>query len=573
MFILGINAAFHDSAAALIRDGKILAAAEEERFTRIKHAKRPIPFSTYELPYYAIDYCLSEAGISLADVHHVGYSFDPYLVRPDLKESQTISLPLSPSASGASHAWEPLFLCSIVNAPRQLSGGAPHHIEERFRLGDSVPYQWHFLDHHLCHAASAFYPSPFDKAAVLTLDGRGELATTTYSVGEGRDLERISQVNLPHSLGLLYEEVTRYLGFLHSSDEFKVMALASYGQPVYVEQFRSCVRVGGQGQYSITPLNLSEWFGPARFYGAPLENKHFNLAHSLQVILQESVLEIAGWLHNETGCENLCIAGGVGLNCVLNNYIREQGPFEHIWVQPAAGDAGTALGAALWLDAKRGPRKMARVPMDHAFFGPEFSDDQIEDLLISSQLYYRKPHNFTEDVAALLANNKVIGWFEGRMEFGPRALGARSILASPRSQNMQQKLNRLKDREDFRPVAPVILEEEAPLWFRNGKESPFMLFVTDILPSVEAKIPAVRHIDRTARVQTVNNDQNPLLYELLRQFYSITGIPLLVNTSFNVASEPIVCRPADALRTFFASSLDALAIGPFILEKTEMYPE
>ena len=579
MYTMGINAAYHDSAACLVRDGMVIAAAEEERFTRIKHGKRPIPFSAWELPYAAIEYCLREAGITLPQVEHVAYGYDPWLLLGRHKQDATIRLPLEPSAHPTpaewESAWDPLFLSSLVNAPRHLAGGAPHHLQARFRGATADgPYRWHFVEHHVAHAASAFHASPFQRAAVLTLDGRGECATTTYNVGAGYGLERLGQVNYPHSLGLLYEQVTEYLGFLPSSDEYKVMALASYGRPTYLDTFRTMITVRDRGEYTIAPLRLEERFGPARLRGGPLEQRHYDIARSLQAALEEVTLELVHWLHATTTEENLCLAGGVALNCVLNARLRDDGPFAHVWAQPAAGDAGTALGAALWVDAQErlggaidDPDCRRSWRMEHAFLGPAFGDDEIEAFLRWSKLAYRRLRDIPNEVADLLAQDKVIGWFQGRMEFGPRALGARSILASPMHAEMQARLNEIKDREDFRPVAPVVLEEAAPEWFVHGDVSPFMLFVYDVQAEQAERIPAVRHVDGTARIQTLRRDQHPLYYDLIRAFADRTGVPILINTSFNTRSEPIVCTPRDALECFWSSPLDALVIGSFLLEK------
>jgi carbamoyltransferase len=572
MYTLGVNAAFHDSAACLVEDGRLIAAAEEERFTRVKHGKRPIPFSTYEQPHHAVDYCLREAGIGMVDVDHVAYSFDPALRLGPHWGDATISLPLEPSAHPTPDeweaAWDPLFLSSIVNAPRQLAGGAPHHLQARFRGASSKgPFRWHFVEHHIAHAASAFHASPFEHAAVLTLDGRGERATTTYNIGLGNSLERLGQVNYPNSLGLLYEEVTGYLGFLHSSDEYKVMALASFGRPHYLAEFRDIVRVGSDGQYTTASPCLVERFGPARLRGGPMEQRHYDVARSLQVVLEETALQLVQWLHERSGMDDLCLAGGVGLNCVMNARLRDQGPFRRIWVQPAAGDSGTALGAALWVDARERHCDERRFSMEHAFWGPAYSDEEVEAFLRWSKLPYRRLSDVAGTAAGLLAENKVLGWFQGRMEFGPRALGARSILASPICATMQERLNEIKDREDFRPVAPVVLEEEAGNWFAGASVSPFMLFVYDVRPEKAERIPAVRHVDGTARIQTINREQHPRYYDLLRAFQARTGVPVLVNTSFNTRGEPIVCSPRDAIECFWTSPLDALVIGSFLLEK------
>jgi carbamoyltransferase len=582
MYTLGINAVYHDSAACLMHDGLVLAAVEEERFTHVKHGKRPIPFSTYALPYHAIDYCLSAAGIRLVDVDHVAYAYDPFLLLGAHRGAATVTLPLEPSAHPTPDeweaAWDPLFLSSIVNAPRHLAGGAPHHLQARFRgARPDGPYRWHFVEHHVAHAASAFYASPFAHAAVLTLDGRGERATTTYSLGSGTRMDRLGQVDVPHSLGLLYEQVTAYLGFLPSSDEYKVMALASFGGPRYRDEFRDIVRLGPEGRYTVEPTRLEERFGPARRGGEPLEPRHYDVAQGLQTVLEEAALEIARWLREASGADDLCLAGGVALNCVMNARLRDHGPFTRVWVQPAAGDAGAALGAALWVDAQErgdgqrtdGQRTDGQrtYRMDHAFLGPAYDDAEIEAFLRWAKLPYRRLADVADDTAALLAQDKVIGWFQGRMEFGPRALGARSILASPLHASMQARLNEIKDREDFRPVAPVVLEEAAAEWFAGAGVSPFMLFVYDVRPDKAARIPAVRHVDGTARIQTVNWEQHPLYYDLITRFQARTGVPVLVNTSFNTRGEPIVCTPRDAVECFWTSPLDALVIGSFLLEK------
>jgi carbamoyltransferase len=611
MYTLGINAVYHDPAACLVKDGQVIAAAEEERFTHVKHGKRPIPFSTYELPFHAIDYCLREAGITLPEVEHIAYSYDPYLLllqypQTDRRKSSnsvplpalphmnnvstnipkrssdfalgthsvdaTITLPLEPSSHPTpaewESSWDPLFLSSIVNAPRHLAGGAPLHLQARLRgYKSNGPTQWHFVEHHTAHAASAFHASPYTSAAIMTLDGRGERATTSYNIGEGNALQRLGQVNMPHSLGLLYEEVTEYLGFLRSSDEYKVMALASFGKPTYLSEFREMVQMREEGQYIIALTRLVERFGPARLKGGPLEQRHYDIAHSLQVVLEDTALALANWLYETTRLDTLCLAGGTALNCVMNARLRDRGPFKHIWVQPAANDAGTALGAALWIDAQERKTQERAYVMDHAYLGPQFSDDEIEQFLRWSKLPYKRLDNIAEQAADILMQDRVIGWYQYRMEFGPRALGARSILASPIHAEMQARLNDIKDREDFRPVAPVVLEEEAAQWFHNADVSPFMLFVYDVLPDKADLIPAVRHIDGTARIQTINRAQHALYYDVIKAFQNRSGVPVLINTSFNTRGEPIVCTPRDAIESFWTSPLDALVIGSFLLEK------
>ncbi len=574
MDTLGINAVYHDPAACLVRDGEIIAAAEEERFTHVKHGKRPIPFSTYELPFHAIDYCLREAGITLCDLDHVAYSYNPSLLPGKHYREGKIELPLMPERltdmSDFESPWDPLFLCEIMNAPGQLRDGAPHHLQARFRgARQDHHFEWHWVTHHIAHAASAFHASPFARAAVMTLDGRGEQATTAYALGEGNQLEMLAQVNMPHSLGILYELVTEYLGFLHSSDEYKVMALAAFGQPRFEQAFREIVQLHGAGQYTIGPTHFEDRFGPARVKGGPLDKRHYDIACSLQRVLEDTAIELANWLYRESRADQLCMAGGVALNCLMNSQIRDRGPFDEVWVQPAAGDAGTALGAALWIDAQQRQTNSRGTPMNHALLGPAFGEEEIEDFLRWSKLPYRRLDNVPEQTAGLLVADKVIGWFQGRMEFGPRALGARSILASPIHPEMQARLNDIKDREDFRPVAPVVIEDRAGQWFSGCRQAPFMLFVFDILPDRIDRIPAVSHIDGTARVQTVNRSHNPLYYDLLSAFERRTGVPVLVNTSFNTRGEPIVCTPRDAIESFWTSPLDALVIGPFLLEKAE----
>lgn len=572
MYTLGINAVFHDSAACIIKDGILLAATEEERFTHFKHGKRPVPFSTWELPFHAIDYCLKIAGIHINDVDHIAYSFDPYLlIGEQYRGKSTISIPFEEGPSNLNNEfknpWEPLFLSSIVNAPGQLRDGYPHHLQARFFGCNIGREKWHFVEHHIAHAASAFNCSPYNNAAVMTVDGRGELATTTYNVGSGQQLKRLGQVNMPHSLGLLYEDVTTHLGFLHSSDEYKVMALASYGKPEFVKDFREIVQIGDNGQYTINNQNLTERFGPKRLRHEDFTSFHFNIAHSMQLVLEESMLELTGWLQRETQEENLCLAGGVALNCVSNARIRDRGSFKNIWVQPASGDDGTALGAALWIDAQERKSNERTFVMDHCYWGPEYTDEEIEKWLKLWKVPYRKMDNIAEETADILVQNKIIGWYQGRMEFGPRALGSRSILASPISPEMQARLNEVKDREDFRPVAPVVLEEEAGEWFENASYSPFMLFIYDVKPDKADQIPAVRHTDGTARIQTINERQHKNYYDLLKAFQRKTGVPVLVNTSFNTLGKPIVCTPRDAVECFWSSPFDALVIGSFVIEK------
>jgi carbamoyltransferase len=575
MYTLGINSAFHDPAACLVWNGQVVAAAEEERFSRLKRDKRPVPFSAWELPFHAIDYCLREGRINLSDVHHVAYSFDPAILLPDFTDNGNISLPLEPNGDPVDpkwHSpWDPLFVYYIVNAPRQLAGSVPYHLSQRLKV-KKRRYEWHFVDHHLSHAASAFIPSPFEEAAVLTMDGRGERATTTYSRAcRDKDsllIERIGEVEMPHSLGLLYEAVTGYLGFPRSRDEHKVMALASYGRPKYMRDFNEIIKVKPKGRYEIESSDLEQRFGAPRQGGTSFEQRHFDIASSLQTAMEKSLLEITYWLYDETGSPNLCLAGDLALNSIINSELRDEGPFDNIWVQPAAGDEGTALGAALWTDAaERDLGFFPRWKMNHTFLGPSYGDSEIEDFLKWSKLPYLRLDDIPGQVAALLARDKIVGWFQGRMEFGPRALGARSILASPLRASMQQRLNDIRDPEDFRPVPLAVLEEEASTWFACSEPSPFMLFAHEVRPEKAYLIPAVRHVDGRARIQTIRREQNSLYYELLREFAKVTGVPVLANMPFNTRDEPIVCTPRDALESFCTSPLDALVIGPFLLTK------
>ncbi|SDP33660.1 carbamoyltransferase [Ralstonia sp. 25mfcol4.1] len=581
MYTLGINAAYHDSAACLVHDGVVVAAAEDERFTHIKHGKRPVPFSAWELPWHAIEYCLRQADITLADVDHVAYSYDPALLLGALHGEESVVLPLEPSRDRQPDArtspWDPLFLSYVVNAPRQLASGAPHHLSARFReVSHDGPFRWHFVEHHMAHEASAFLAAPFERCAVLTMDGRGESATTSYGMFDGREYRRIKQIDLPDSLGLLYEKVTRHLGFLHSSDEYKVMALASFGKPTHLDVFRRMVTSDGEGGYHVADVDLETVLGPARLRGDTFDARHFDIARSLQQVLEETVVGMAAWLAETTGEANLAMAGGVALNCVMNARVRDQAPFDAVWVQPAAGDAGTALGAALWVDFTERGRPARHWKMEHAYLGPAFGDDEIAAFLDWAKLPYRRLDDVAARAAELLAQNRIIGWFQGRMEFGPRALGARSILASPIDPGMQQRLNEIKDREDFRPVAPVVMQERLDEWFRAKKPgdgaAPFMLFVYDVIPQQAKRIPAVTHVDGTARVQTIRRDQNAIYYDVLAAFERLTGVPVLVNTSFNTRGEPIVCTPRDAVECFWTSPLDALVIGSFLLEKPAAAP-
>lgn len=572
MNILGINAAFHDSSACLVQAGAVVAAAEEERFSRIKHAKRATPYMAHALPFNAIDYCLAAGGIALSDLDHVAYSFDPFMLLDDDRRSPRFDLPrdaVEASAGPGYEPWESIFLAGVTAAPRMLADDVPFHLRDRFSPnGHAQPFSFQFVEHHIAHAASAFFPAPFDRAAILTLDGRGEDVSTLMAVGQGRAIDKVQEVRLPSSLGLLYERVTEHLGFLRSSDEYKVMALASYGVPRYADDVRSLIHWCGDGRYEILPARLENVVGPPRAPKAPFAPRHFDVAASLQLVLEEAALRIADWLYDQTGEENLCLAGGVALNCVMNARLQRESKFRRVWVQPAAGDAGTSLGAALWLWAKQVEDYSGeRWQMHDVYLGPEFDDDQVAAALEHAQLAIPRSPDIADAAAGCLAEGKVVGWFQGRMEFGPRALGARSILASPADPAMMLRLNLLKDREDFRPVAPAVLEEAAAEYFEGCQQSPFMLFVYNVRPERAARVPAIRHVDGTARAQTVSATESPLFHRLISRFRDRTGLPMVVNTSFNTRSQPIVCTPQDALACFYTSPIDALALGNFLLTK------
>ncbi len=572
MYVLGINAAFHDSSASLLVDGEVVAAAEEERFTRAKHHKRATPYQAHALPFHAIDYCLAAAGIELKDVDRVAYSLNPFLLTDGAPRTPRFELPTNAEAARKGPGydpWESIFLAGVTAAPRMLLDDVPWHLKGRF-AGDRSAHHWQFdfVEHHIAHAASAYYPSPFDSAAILTLDGRGELTSTMLAVGKGNQIRVLQQVRLPSSLGLLYEQVTEHLGFLRSSDEYKVMALASYGKPRYVDRIRSLIEWCGDGRYAIRQVDLTELVGPARAPKSAFEEEHFDVASSLQLALGEAGLRLADWLHEQTGEENLCLAGGVALNCVMNARIERESKFKRVWVQPSAGDAGTSLGAAEWVWARHGGSDARRWRMDHAYLGPEYDDGTIEEALRFAKATYRRCEDIADAAAEYLVRGAVLGWFQGRMEFGPRALGARSILASPADPGMVQRLNQLKDREDFRPVAPAVLREAAPEYFEGcDHDAPFMLFVYPVREDKADLVPATRHVDGTARVQTVTEATSPRYYRLISRFRDRTGLPVLVNTSFNVRTQPIVCTPRDALDAFFTSPIDVLAIGSFLVTK------
>ncbi|MGW4328984.1 carbamoyltransferase family protein [Nocardia sp. NPDC004573] len=540
MRILGINAIFHDPAAALIVDGEIVAAAEEERFTRRKHGKRPVPFSAWELPEQAAAWCLERAGLRPEELDAVGYSYDPRLVDHSL--------------GGLDRKSENTRTDYAFRAPAFLTAALPG-------LDPSIV---RFVRHHLAHAASAALAAPSGDSAVLVADGRGE--SQSYLAGEYRDgkFVELAAQQLPHSLGLMYEDLTEHLGFTRSSDEYKVMALASYGTPRFLDRFRELVYATGDGGFRTEPVDWAG-FAPAVVGDAPGPD-HADLAASVQRRLEDVLLELTSWLHRQTGQRNLTLAGGIALNCVANTRLHAEGPYDRVWVQPASGDAGTALGAALQLAAEFGERV---TPMRGADLGREWTDTELETVLRTAAVRYTKSADIAAEVAEALAEDQVVAWFQGRAEFGPRALGHRSLLAHPgRSANLE-RLNDVKGREQFRPLAPMVLADRAAEIFERGPlPSPYMLFVHDVAPHWRARIPAVTHVDGTARVQTVDPGDNPVLARMLSEFDRRTGLPVVVNTSLNTAGRPMVDSPRDALECFGSAPIDLLALGPFVVRRS-----
>jgi carbamoyltransferase len=598
--ILGISAFYHDSAAALVVDGDIVAAAQEERFSRIKHDPA--------YPAGAVAYCLAEAGLTPAQLDYVAFYDKPVAKFERLLETYLAFAPAGFSSFAAA-------------MPPWLKGKLSTRGLLRKHLGRQLRAPIVFLDHHESHAASAFFPGPFEEAAILTLDGVGEWSTTCFGTGRGNRIRLDRHLKFPHSLGLLYSAFTHYCGFKVNSGEYKLMGLAPYGRPVYAEAiYRHLIDLRPDGSFRLDQAYFNYCHGLTmtgrrfhRLFGGPprrpesdLEQRHMDLAASIQAVTEEVVLRMAGTVHRATGMKHLVLAGGVALNCVANGRLLREGPFDDLWVQPAAGDAGGALGAALfvWHQLLGRPRRPAGDSQKGSFLGPAFSRGEIERFLNAVEA----PHERFGDEAALmdhvvglLAEEKVVGWFQGRMEFGPRALGARSILGDPRSPRMQATLNRkIKFRESFRPFAPIVLREHAADWFGLDPrhESPYMLVVAPVLERhrcpvgaddarvmahdpdlrrrvnvVRSTIPAVTHVDCSARLQTVDEARNPRTYRLLRAFHARTGCPVLVNTSFNVRGEPIVCTPAEAYRCFLATDMDALVLEDCVLLKEEMRAE
>jgi carbamoyltransferase len=538
--VLGINAVFHDPAAALVVDGVVVAAAEEERFSRRKHGKAPVPFSTWELPEAAARWCLAAGGIAADELAAVAYSYDPSLAEP-----------LGPDP--ASGNWEGLRTLYAERAGRFVQSA----------LAGFDPARLRFVRHHVAHAASAYLLAPERSSSVMVLDGRGE--ATSYLAGQCRDgrLRILATQALPHSLGLLYEELTQHLGFQRSSDEYKVMALAAYGEPTFLPELRQAITTDGRGGFGVLPV---EWGSFAKARREPEEwgPEHADLAASVQARLEEVLVELATWLHRQTGDRLLTLAGGVALNCVANSRLWRQGPFDELWVQPAGGDAGTALGAAAFVAQALGDTIR---PMTTAALGRGWSAGEIEAWLTRARVRYERPGDLAAAVAEVIAGDGVVAWFQGRSEWGPRALGHRSLLADATRPANLERLNDIKGREQFRPIAPMVLADRAAEIFDGPLPSPYMLFTHRIRPAWRERIPAVAHVDGTARVQTVDPAAEPLVAGLLRQVEARTGVPVLVNTSLNTAGRPMVDDPRDALECFGSAPIDALAIGPFLVRR------
>ena len=589
--ILGISAFYHDSAAALVVDGDIVAAAQEERFTRKKH--------DHAFPANAIQYCLDQGGIDPARLDYVGFYDKPFLKFERLLETYVA---IAPHGFGSFLAAVPLWLKQKLHLPKEMSKGLPGY-NKRFV----------FTEHHESHAASAFFPSPFEEAAILTLDGVGEWATASYGVGRGNRITLSHELRFPHSLGLLYSAFTYYTGFKVNSGEYKLMGLAPYGEPKYVDRIlEKLLDLKEDGSFrmnmdyfnycgglTMTSPRFHDLFGgPPRAPEAAITAREMDIAASIQKVTEDIMLRCARHVHRETGQKRLCLAGGVALNCVGNGRILREGPFEDVWVQPAAGDAGGALGVALfiWHQLLGKPRTVVPRDLQHgSLLGPKFADDEIATFLDGVGAVY---HRFDTDdelcrfVADLIASEKVVGWFQGRMEFGPRALGSRSIIGDPRSTAMQSVMNlKIKFRESFRPFAPSVLEDRVDEFFetRPREQSPYMLMVAPVRASqrlalngqegtlsgleklklARSTIPAVTHVDYSVRVQTVDPDRHGRYHTLIRAFEEKTGCPVIINTSFNIRGEPIVCQPEHAYRCFMATNIDALVLERSVLLKHE----
>jgi carbamoyltransferase len=562
MNILGISCFYHDSAAALLRDGDLVAAAHEERFTRKRHDP--------DLPRHAVRYCLREAGLSIDDVDYLAFYDKPFV------------------------KFERILLTYLATFPRSLrsySKAMPVWLKQKLLVDKPIrkelAYRGPILyaEHHQSHAAAAFLPSPFEEAAILTVDGVGEWATATQGIGRGNQVELLREIRFPHSLGLLYSAFTYYLGFKVNSAEYKVMGAAPYGKPRYADKIlEELVDLREDGSfkldmkyfaydYGLTMTNkrFDELFGqPRRDPESKMEEFHWDMAASIQKVTEEMMLRMTQDLHRRSGARYLCLGGGVALNCVANGRILREGPFEDLWIQPAAGDAGSALGAALFVEHQvlGKPRKFR---MEHAFWGPHYSDEEIRSYLDERRAPYRtlpRDEMIREVARALDEQQAVVGWFQGRLEWGPRSLGSRSIIADARNPENWKRVNlKIKFRESFRPFAPAVLAEKTSEWFDIDRESPYMLLVCQVREG--RQIPAVTHVDGSARIQTVRREHHPEFYDLMREFDRRTGCPVLINTSFNVRGEPIVCTPDDAYLCFMRTNLDVLVLGNQILRKED----
>ena len=594
MYILGISAFYHDSAACLLKDGEIIAAAQEERFSRKKHDAG--------FPHHAILYCLKEAGIPANEIENVVFYEKPFVKFERLLETYLAFAPKGfKSFAKAMPVWIKDKLFQKYAIIKELRSKLDKEIDWRKRLL--------FSEHHLSHAASAYYPSPFDRAAVLTLDGVGEWTTSSLAIAKGNNLKVIKEIHFPHSLGLLYSAFTYYIGFKVNSGEYKLMGLAPYGKPRYADLIREkLITVADDGSFQLdmsyfdyaTGLTMTNkkfdtlFGGPPRTSETQLTQREMDLAASVQKVTEDVVIGLSRGIAKETGERNLCLAGGVALNCVANGILLREKIFDNIWIQPASGDAGGALGAALstWYIHHNKERNTCkeRDAMKGAYLGPEFSDAEIEAELNECSAVFKKVsrEELLEEITSLLTKEKVIGWMQGRMEFGPRALGGRSIIADPRSPIMQKQLNlKVKYRESFRPFAPSVLREDVSDWFELNIDSPYMLLVAkvredkcrvmnekedalfgiDKLNVIRSSVPAITHVDYSARIQTVHADTNPLYHALISKFKKKTGCPILINTSFNVRGEPIICKPTDAYKCFMGTEMDLLAIGNYLLYK------
>lgn len=555
MNIIGISALYHDAACCLLQNGKLVAAAQEERFTKIK-ADPSMPFS-------ALHYCLEQAGLSITDIDVLAYYEDA-----EKKLARQL---------WSGYDYRDAAMAFTID---------PFRPEREIRevLGFEGPVETY--EHHLSHAASSYFYSAFNNAAILTVDGVGEWATTTYGFAEGDRIELFEEVHFPDSIGLLYAAVTSYLGFKVNGGEYKVMGLAPYGTPVYTNKLKQLIASAKDGQYTLDMkyfsfINGNKMYAPAmiELLGIPprkpeseIAQCYMDLAKSIQVVIEEILIEKAHYLYDKTNSDHLCMAGGVALNCVANGAILRATPFRKMYIQPAANDAGCALGAAALAHIKMGGSRNDFEPMVHAYYGPAYGSDEIQSLLESTSLNYSsytgKTDELIAEAAARLADGKVIGWFQGRMEFGPRSLGARSILADPRDAGMRDKINLMvKKREAFRPFAPSVLEDKAAEHFDIDHPSPFMLETCQVISTID--LPAITHVDNSARIQTVDDHSNPLYASLITAFYRLTACPILLNTSFNVRGQPIVNTPVDALICFLNSGIDSLVIGDFVIDKAD----